>query len=44
MKYEDADILAFISNKSKPISDPEKVTISEKIPSPGKNTGLKEKF
>ncbi|WP_410508756.1 ATP-binding protein [Methanosarcina hadiensis] len=44
MKYEDADILAFISNKSKLTSAPEKATNSEnseKSAGSGENTGLK---
>jgi len=42
MTYEDADIFAFISNKSKPTSAPDKATISEKDAGSGENTGLKE--
>lgn len=41
MKYEDADIFAFIPNKVKPASAPEKAAISEKEGGSGENTGSK---
>ncbi len=42
MKYEDADIFAFIPNKMKQTSAPENATISEKDAGSGKTTASKE--
>ncbi|WP_235271998.1 ATP-binding protein [Methanosarcina mazei] len=41
MTYEDADIFAFISKKSRPVSAPEKVTVSENETLSGGNSASK---